>query len=180
MLGGSLDLLPAWSQHEAAAQEIEARPTKHLAFQHFQPVNVPLDGTRTPGQGASRFHRFVILVQPGGEALHGGHDTIAAGIATLAEVAKQAHRGVAPRIPALAEIRLIRGEDTVAEVAATFAPCKGGASEITLHRAQPQPDLLRNGRSRPALVVQGPDLLMQGLPAGLALPRALLGGSGRL
>src|SRR5437868_6416864 len=62
------------------------------------------------------------LSQPAGR---GCHDTIAAGIATLAEVAKQAHRGVAPRIPALAEIRLIRVEDTVAEVAATFAPCKG-------------------------------------------------------
>src|SRR4029450_6184110 len=75
MLGGSLGLPPAWSQHEAAAQEVEARPTKHLAFQHFQPVNVPLDGTRTPGQGDSRFHRFVILVQPGSEALYGVHGT---------------------------------------------------------------------------------------------------------
>ena len=238
---------------------------------------MPLDRASTPGQSDSRFHRFVILVQPSGEALHGVHGTrggalepgiealrlpladeggkvlrqvdglgdcrrlrlqlgellglglralrlapqhqpgraawrqglarwlghgrqglpcaavpgrqalglpqtagigcdytIAARIAPLAEVAKQSHRVVAPRIPALEEIRLIRVEATLAEVAATAAPGKGGAAEIALHRAQPQPDLLRNGRSRPALVVQGPDQLMQGLPAGLALRRALL------
>ena len=90
----------------------------------------------------------------------GGDHPIATRIAPLAEVAKQPHGGVAPRIPALEEIRLIGVEHTVAEVAATLTPCKGGAAEIALHRAQPQPDLLRNGRSRPALVVQGPDLLM--------------------
>src|SRR4029453_14354205 len=115
------------------------------------------------------------LPQPAGI---GCDDTIAARIATLAEVAKQAHRVVAPRIPALEEIRLIRVEDTVAEVAATFAPCKGGASEITLHCAQPQPDLPRNGRCRPPLMGQGPGLRMQRLWAGLALPCALLGGGG--
>ena len=60
------------------------------------------------------------------------------------------------------------------EIAAPFTPCKGGALEIALHRAQPQPHVLRNGRGRPALAVQGPDLRMQGLPAGLALRRTLL------
>jgi hypothetical protein len=49
-----------------------------------------------------------------------------------------------------------------------------------LHGAQTQPDVLGNGRDGPALVVQGPDLRMQRLPAGLALLRALLGGGGRL
>jgi hypothetical protein len=43
-----------------------------------------------------------------------------------------------------------------------------------LHRAPIQPEMLRNGARRPALVVQGPDLLMQRLPAGLVLRGALL------
>src|SRR5262249_61253774 len=82
--------------------------------------------------------------------------------------------GVASGIPALEEIRLIGVEDTVAEVAATPAPGKGGCPEIALDRAQTQPDLLRNGRGRPALAVQGPDLRMQRLPAGPAPSRAPL------
>ena len=99
---------------------------------------------------------------------------IAPSIATLAEVAKQPHRGIAPRIPALEEIRLIGVKDTLPEVTATSAPRKRGAPEIALDRAQTQPEVLRNGRGRPALAVQGPDLRMQCLPAGLALRRALL------
>ena len=74
----------------------------------------------------------------------------------------------------------MRVEDTVPAIATPFAPRKRGAPEIALHRAQTQPDLLGNGRGCPALVVQGPDLRMQRLAAGLAVPRALLGGGGRL
>src|SRR5262249_17452720 len=111
------------------------------------------------------------LSQPAGI---GRDHAIAARIAPLAEVAKQAHRVVAPGIPALQEIRLIEVEATVAEVTATFASRKRGGLEIALHRAQPQPDLLRNGRGGPALVVQGPDLRMQRLTVGLALGGALL------
>src|SRR5215470_3395647 len=83
----------------------------------------------------------------------GGHHAIAARIPALAEVAKQAHRGVAARIPALEEIRFIGIEQTVPEVAAPAAPgtCRG--PEIALHRAQTQPDLLRNRWGGPALVV---------------------------
>jgi hypothetical protein len=69
-------------------------------------------------------------------------------------------------------------KQTVPAVAATFAPSKRGRPEIALHRAQTQPDLLRNGRGRPALAVQGPDLRMQRLPAGLARCGALLGRQG--
>src|SRR5215475_2855068 len=36
-------------QQEAAAQEIEARPAKHLALEHFETIDVPFHGTRTPG-----------------------------------------------------------------------------------------------------------------------------------
>ena len=37
-----------WRQHEAAAQEIEVRPAKHLALQHLQTVDVPFHGAATP------------------------------------------------------------------------------------------------------------------------------------
>jgi hypothetical protein len=71
-------------------------------------------------------------------------------------------------------------KQTVPAVAATFAPSKRGRPEIALHRAQTQPDLLRDGTGGPALAVQGPDLLMQRLPTCLALRYALLFGHGRL
>ena len=104
----------------------------------------------------------------------GGDHPIAARIATLAEVAKQAHRGVAPGIPALEEIRLIGGEPTLAVVTTAFASHKGGTAEIALHRTQTHPHMLRDGRGCPPLTVQGPDLRMQRLPASLALHGALL------
>jgi hypothetical protein len=94
----------------------------------------------------------------------------------LLEIAKEPHRGIATRIPALQEIRFIGVEQTVSVIAATFAPRKRGASEVALYRAQTHSEVLRNGRSRPPLTVQGPDLRMQCLPACLALHRALLYG----
>ena len=51
MLGGSLGSARGASTKRRLGRRPEVRPTKHLAFQHFQPVNVPLDGTRTPGAG---------------------------------------------------------------------------------------------------------------------------------
>ena len=124
------------------------------------------------GQGLSR------TAVPGGQALRlpqpasiGRNHAVAPRIAPLSEVAKQPHRGIAPGIPAREQIRLIGGEQTVPEVTATFAPRKGGGPEIALHRAETHADMLGNGRGRPALAVQGPDLLMQRLPACLALCR---------
>jgi hypothetical protein len=90
------------------------------------------------------------------------------------ELAKQPHRRITAGIPALEKIRFIRVEHTLPEVAAPFAPREGGGPEIALHRAQTQPYMLRNGRGCPALAVQGPDLRMQRLPAGLARHGALL------
>ena len=104
----------------------------------------------------------------------GRNHAIAPSIATLAEVAEQPHGRIAPRIPALEEIRLIGGEHTVPEVAATFAPRKGGALEVALDCTQTHPHVLRDGRGRPPLAVQGPDLRMERLPAALALHGALL------
>ena len=99
---------------------------------------------------------------------------IAPRVAPLPELAKQPHGSVAAGIPALKEIGFRGVEHTVPVVAAAFASPKGGGPEVTLYRTQTQPDLLRNGRGRPALVVQSPDLLMQRLPACLPLCRALL------
>src|SRR4029434_4937370 len=60
-----------WGPHEAAAAEIEARPAKHLAFQHFEAVDMPLDRAGRPGQGHPGFDRLVVLIQPFRKALPG-------------------------------------------------------------------------------------------------------------
>jgi hypothetical protein len=70
-----LGLALAGGPHEAAAQEIQARAAKHLAFQHFQAIDVPFHGPRAPGQGDSCFDRGIVLVQPCGKALYGLHRT---------------------------------------------------------------------------------------------------------
>ena len=43
LLAETLGLVPTGRPQEAAAQEIEVRAAQHLAFHHFQPVDVPLD-----------------------------------------------------------------------------------------------------------------------------------------
>jgi hypothetical protein len=59
------------ASHEAAAQEIEARLAEHLALEHFEALDVPLDRAGRPGQGPPGFDCRLVLVQPGGKALHG-------------------------------------------------------------------------------------------------------------
>src|SRR6266446_4983679 len=71
MLACGLYLPPSWDQHEAAAEEIEACPAKHLALQHFQALDMPLHRARTPGQRHPSFDRLVVLLQPCGEAAQG-------------------------------------------------------------------------------------------------------------
>ena len=44
---------------------------KHLALEHFEAIDVPLDRASTPRQGDARFDRRIVLVQPGGKALQG-------------------------------------------------------------------------------------------------------------
>jgi hypothetical protein len=39
------------------------RPTKHVALEHFQVVDVPLHGASTPWQGHPGFDRRVVLIQ---------------------------------------------------------------------------------------------------------------------
>jgi len=65
----------AGGQHKAAAEEVEVRPAKHLALQHFEAVDMPLDGARIPGQRHPGFDRRVILVEPCREASHDVHRT---------------------------------------------------------------------------------------------------------
>ena len=40
----------SWGQHETTAEEIEACTAKHLALEHFQAIDVPLDRTGAPRQ----------------------------------------------------------------------------------------------------------------------------------
>ena len=86
-------------------------------------------------------------------ARRGRHRTVTPGVAAPLEVAKQLHRGLAARIPALEEIRFIGIEQTVPVVAAAFTPSKRGGPEIALHRAETQPDVLGNRGARPSLMV---------------------------
>ena len=43
----------------------------HLAFHHFQPVDVPLDRAGTPRQGHAGFDRCIVLAEPARKALEG-------------------------------------------------------------------------------------------------------------
>jgi hypothetical protein len=65
-LAWRLGLVLAAGPHEAAAQEIEACAAKHLAFQHLQAVDVPLDRAGTPGQGGfpEAYAKFLAVVLP--------------------------------------------------------------------------------------------------------------------
>ena len=71
LLAETSGLVPTGRPQEAAAEEIEACTAKHLAFQHLQPVDVPLDRAGTPGQGDTGFHRRIVLAQSVGKALQG-------------------------------------------------------------------------------------------------------------
>src|SRR5437870_64442 len=58
-----LGLSPAWSPHEAAAEEIEACAAKHLALQHFEAIDMPLDRPGAPGQRDARFDRLIVVAE---------------------------------------------------------------------------------------------------------------------
>ena len=63
-----LGLSTTWGTHEAAAEEVEARPAEHLTFQHFQAINMALDRARTPGEGDAGCDRGIIRGEPSREA----------------------------------------------------------------------------------------------------------------
>ena len=59
----------AGSPQEAAAEQIEVCPAKHLAFHHFEAINMPFDRAGTPRQRDAGFHGLIVLLQAGREAL---------------------------------------------------------------------------------------------------------------
>ena len=44
---------------------------KHLALQHFEAIDMPLDRASRPGQSDPSFNRLVVLIQPFRKALQG-------------------------------------------------------------------------------------------------------------
>src|SRR5712691_6411545 len=68
---GGLGRPITWGPYEATAEEIKTRPAEHLAFQHFEAVDMPLDRAGRPGQGHPGFDRLVVLIQPFRKALPG-------------------------------------------------------------------------------------------------------------
>ena len=62
-LGWSLAWPRLWSPYEAAAEEIEARPAKHVALQHLQPVDVPFHGAATPWQRDAGFDGRIVALE---------------------------------------------------------------------------------------------------------------------
>lgn len=71
LLAETLGLVPTGRPQEAAAEEIEGRAAKHLAFHPCQPVDVPLDRAGTPRQGDAGFDRGIVLAEPARKALEG-------------------------------------------------------------------------------------------------------------
>lgn len=62
-LAWRLGLLLVWSQHEAAAQEIEVCPSIHVALEHLQTVHVPLHGAVTPGESDAGFDGRIVALE---------------------------------------------------------------------------------------------------------------------
>ena len=56
------------AQQEAAAEEIQTRPSIRLALEHFEAIYVSLHGARTPGQGHPGFDRCIVAPQPLGKS----------------------------------------------------------------------------------------------------------------
>ena len=59
----SLGLPLLGSQHKTAAEEIEACPAIHLAFQHLQPIDVPFHQAVAPGQGDTGFDGRIVALE---------------------------------------------------------------------------------------------------------------------
>jgi hypothetical protein len=70
-LAETLGLVPTGRPQEAAAEEIAVRAADHLAFHHFQAVDVPLDRAGAPGQCHARCDGGIVIAEPTGKALHG-------------------------------------------------------------------------------------------------------------
>src|SRR2546425_5509442 len=110
-----------------------------------------------------------------------GDTAIAPGVAPQVDLPKQLDGGVAAGVPALQDIGLIRVEDAASIVAAMLPHRPRRQVQIPLDGATAAAHLGGNGHARPALAVEGPDLLV----ARPSLRRALggllfrAGGDGR-
>src|SRR5262245_35662763 len=60
----SLDVPLIRSVDEAAAEQIEVCPAKHVAFQHFQAIDMTLHRATRPRQGHSRFDGGIVVAEP--------------------------------------------------------------------------------------------------------------------
>ena len=99
-------------QHKAAAEEVEVRSAKHLALQHFEAIDMPLDRARIPGQRHPSFDRLVILVEPGREASYGVHSTrggaLQPGIEALGLPLADEGREILRQVDRLGDVGLLR------------------------------------------------------------------------
>jgi hypothetical protein len=113
---GSLGLSPAWSPHEATAEEIETRPAKHLAFEHFEAIDMPLDRASRPGQRHARFDRLVILIQSFRKALQGlqrtGCRALQPGVKRFRLPLADQGRKVLRQVDRLGDLGLLRAPDS--------------------------------------------------------------------
>jgi len=58
-------------EQEAAVEEIEVGPAKHLALEHLEAIDMALDRAIGPGHGHPSFDGVIVLVEPFGKALQG-------------------------------------------------------------------------------------------------------------
>src|SRR5262249_46632675 len=146
LLGGALGLTPQYQPGHPARREGLARGLRH----HRQGLASAL----TSGGYALRL----------ADAAHiGGDAAIAPWIAAALELPEQLYSGVAARIPALEEIVFIGIEETAPIVAAMLPHRPRRHLQIPLDRATATPHLRRNRHNRPALTVQSPHLIVDGL-----------------
>jgi hypothetical protein len=63
------------SEYEATAKKIKACPTKHLALEHFQTIDLAFHRPITPSSCDPRFDCGIVVREPLGEPLQGAHST---------------------------------------------------------------------------------------------------------
>jgi len=54
--------LVSWGEQEAAVEEIEVGPAKHLALEHLEAIDMALDRAIGPGHGHPSFDGVIVLV----------------------------------------------------------------------------------------------------------------------
>src|SRR6267378_6606551 len=113
-LGVGLCRAIAWGPDEAATQEIKTRAPKHLAFEHFETIDMPLDRAGRPGQSHACFDRLVILIQPFRKALQGlqrtGRRALQPGVKRFRWLLADQGRKVLRQVDRLGDLGLLRAQ----------------------------------------------------------------------